>query len=131
MAKVLLVDDEPDIELLATQKFRKQIASGMFELLFAQNGREALDMIKQDPEIAVVVSDVNMPEMDGLTLLDKLKEINPSVKTIVVTAYGDTKTLQAAMNKGAVDFETKPINFNTLGESIERVLNEYHRLLCN
>jgi DNA-binding NtrC family response regulator len=131
MAKVLLVDDEPDIELLAKQKFRKQIASGTFEILFAQNGREALDMVRGDPEIAVVVSDVNMPEMDGLTLLDKLKEINPAVKTIVVTAYGDTNTINAAMDKGAVDFETKPINFNTLGESIERVLNEYHAPVCD
>ncbi len=127
MAKVLFVDDEPDIELLAKQKFRKQIASGVFDLLFAQNGQEALDLIKKEPSIAVVVSDVNMPEMDGLTLLDKLNEMSPSPKTIVVSAYGDTKTLRATMNKGAFDFATKPINFNELEETILRALTQYER----
>ncbi|MBY0292289.1 MAG: response regulator [Alphaproteobacteria bacterium] len=127
MAKVLFVDDEPDIELLAKQKFRKQIASGIFDLLFAQNGQEALDLIKKEPGIMVVVSDVNMPEMDGLTLLDKLNEMNPSPKTIVVSAYGDTKTLRATMNKGAFDFVTKPIDFNELEEAILRALAQYER----
>jgi len=125
MAKVLVVDDEPDIEFLARQKFRKEIASGAFELLFAQNGQEALDLIKKEPDIAVVVSDVNMPEMDGLTLLDRLKDISPVTKTIVVSAYGDTKTLRTAMNKGAFDFVTKPIDFKELSESITRALSEY------
>ncbi len=125
MAKVLLVDDEPDIELLVKQKFRKQIADGTFELLFALNGQEALDIVKKHPNIVVVVSDVNMPEMDGLTLLDKLKDVSPATKTIVISAYGDTKTWRAAMNKGAYDFVTKPINFNELGELIERSVNLY------
>ncbi len=125
MAKVLFVDDEPDIELLAKQKFRKQIANGDFELLFAQNGQDALDLIKQESDIAVVVSDVNMPEMDGLTLLDKLKEFTPATKAIVVSAYGDTKTLRSAMNKGACDFVTKPVDFNELGDSILRTLALY------
>lgn len=125
MVKVLFVDDEPDIELLTKQKFRKQIASGAFELLFAQNGQEALDLIKKEPGIAVVVSDVNMPGMDGLTLLDKLKEYSPATKTIVVSAYGDTQTLRSAMNKGVFDFVTKPVDFNELGDAIQRTLAQY------
>lgn len=125
MAKVLFVDDEPDIELLAKQKFRKQIANGEFELFFAQNGQDALDLIKKEPNISVVVSDVNMPEMDGLTLLDKLKEFSPATKTIVVSAYGDTKTLRSAMNKGAYDFVTKPVDFNELSDSILNTLALY------
>lgn len=125
MAKILIVDDEPDIELLARQKFRSQIASGDFDIFFATNGREALDLIKQEPDIAVVVSDVNMPEMDGLTLIDNLKEISPHTKTIIVSAYGDAKTLRAAMNKGVFDFVTKPVDFKDLGEAISRTIAQY------
>jgi CheY-like chemotaxis protein len=126
MAKILFVDDEPDIELLAKQKFRKQIASSTFEIFYAQNGQEALDLIKKMPDIAVVVSDVNMPEMDGLTLLDKLKKISPMTKTIIVSAYGDLKTLRAAMNKGVFDFVTKPVDFNELANIIEHALAQHY-----
>src|SRR3990167_8238998 len=122
MAKVLFVDDEPDIELLARQKFRKQVADGDFELLFALNGEEALDVIKTTPDLAVIVTDINMPQMDGLALLEKVKEANPAVKTIILSAYGDTHTLRSAMNKGAYDFVTKPINFTELGTLIEATL---------
>lgn len=125
MVKVLFVDDEPDFELLTKQKFRKQIAKGDFELLFAQSGQEALDLIEKEHDIAVVVSDVNMPEMDGLTLLEKLKEFNPAIKTIIVSAYGDTKTLRSAMNKGVFDFVTKPVDFNELADAIKRTIALY------
>lgn len=125
MAKILIVDDEPDIELLARQKFRNQVANGDFDLFFATNGREALDLIKQEPGIAVVVSDVNMPEMDGLTLIDNLKELSPQTKTIIVSAYGDTKTLRAAMNKGVFDFVTKPVDFKDLADAISRTISQY------
>lgn len=125
MAKVLFVDDEPDIEFLTKQKFRKQIESGIFDLLFASNGQKALDIIEKESPIAIVVSDVNMPEMDGLTLLDKLKDLSPETKTIVVSAYGDTKTLRSAMNKGAYDFVTKPVDFKDLEETILRTLALY------
>ena len=128
MAKVLIVDDEPDIELLAKQKFRKLISNGTFELLFAQNGQEALDLIKKEPNISVVVSDVNMPQMDGLTLIDKLKAVSPTTKTIIVSAYGDTKTLRAAMNRGVFDFVTKPVDFNELRDVILRTLTQYQPL---
>ena len=122
MTKVLFVDDEPDIELLTKQKYRKQVAEGVFDVLFALNGEEALQVINENPDLEVVVTDINMPQMDGLVLLDKLKEANPAIKTIVVSAYGDTNMLRAAMNKGAYDFVTKPINFTELGTLIETTL---------
>lgn len=125
MAKILIVDDEPDIEFLAKQKFRTQITNGDFHLFFATNGREALDIIRQEPDIAVVVSDVNMPEMDGLTLIDNLKELSPHTKTIIVSAYGDARTLRAAMNKGVFDFVTKPVDFKDLSEAINRTIAQY------
>lgn len=125
MAKVLFVDDEPDVEFLAKQKFRKQIESGNFNLVFASNGREALQVLEKEAPVEVIVSDLNMPEMDGLTLLDKLKEASPETKTIVVSAYGDTKTLRSAMNKGAYDFVTKPVDFKELEDTILRTLSTY------
>ena len=124
MAKILFVDDEPDIELLTKQKYRKQIANGAFELFFALNGEEALHIIKNTPDLKVMVTDINMPQMDGLVLLDKVKEANPRIKTIVLSAYGDTQTLRTAMNKGAYDFVTKPINFTELGTLIEKTLTQ-------
>ncbi|MDI9638548.1 response regulator [Kamptonema cortianum] len=122
MTKVLFVDDEPDIELLTKQKYRKQVAEGTFDVLFALNGEEALQVIKENPDLEVVVTDINMPQMDGLVLLDRLKEVNPAIKTIVVSAYGDTNMLRSAMNKGAYDFVTKPINYTELGTLIETTL---------
>lgn len=125
MGKILLVDDEVDIEFLARQKFRKQITNGVFDFIFAQNGLDALEHIHNDPAIAVVVLDLNMPGMDGFTLLDKLKEFNPAIKAIVVSAYSDTKTFRTAMNKGAYDFVTKPVDFKDLEDVIMRSLALY------
>lgn len=125
MKKILLVDDEVDLELLAKQKFRQQISSGVFELLFAQNAYDALDLLKQEPHVSIVISDINMPGMDGLTLLRKVKEFNPAIKTIVVSAYGDVKTFRAAMNAGVFDFITKPIDFQDLADTIGRALALY------
>jgi CheY-like chemotaxis protein len=126
MEKILLVDDEADFEFLAQQKFRKEIATGTFELLFAQNGQDALELVQNDSRIAVVVLDVNMPGMDGFTLLDKLKNVNSSIRSIVVSAYSDIKTFRTAMNKGAFDFVTKPVDFNDLGSVIAQALSLYH-----
>lgn len=123
MKKVLLVDDEIDMELLARQKFRQHLSAGTFELLFASNGQEALDLVHQDSDIAVVVLDLNMPEMDGFTLLDRLKDFNPKIKTIVISAYTDMKTVRITMNKGAFDFVTKPVDFNDLSGVILLALN--------
>jgi len=125
MPKILLVDDEPDLELIAKQKFRAQIEAGVFEVLFAQNGQDALDLMAIHSDIAVVMTDVNMPEMDGFTLIDKLKSINPEIKTIIVSAYGDIKTLRAAMNRGVYDFVTKPVDFRELKDVIFRTLAQH------
>lgn len=125
MDKFLFVDDEADIEFLAKQKFRKQISSGAFKLLFSQNGEDALELLTQDPHVAVVILDLNMPGMDGFTLLDKIKEVNPLIKIIIVSAYSDMKTFRRAMNKGAFDFITKPVDFTDLEDVMVRSLELY------
>src|SRR5579862_6611716 len=96
--KMLVVDDEPDLESLIRQKFRKQIKESEYEFVFAQNGIEALARIESHPDISVILSDINMPEMDGLTLLQKLEELNnPSLKAVIVSAYGDMENIRTAM----------------------------------
>jgi len=124
-AKILVVDDEIDLEPLIRQRFRRQIREGVYEFLFAHNGLEALSKLLDYPEIGMVLSDINMPEMDGLTLLLKLKELkNPSLKTVIVSAYGDMENIRTAMNRGAFDFLTKPINFEDLEITINKTLEE-------
>ena len=132
MEKILLVDDEADIEFLAKQKFRKQIASNVFELIFFQNAEDALEFVRINPNISVIISDLNMPGMDGLKLLERVKELNPAIKTIVISAYGDVKTLRAAMNVGVFDFIIKPIDFNDLNDTINRAIALYRSpsLIC-
>ncbi len=127
MPKILMVDDEVDLELLARQKFRKEIQAGAFELYFANSGQEALSLIQERGDIDVVISDVNMPEMDGLTLIDTLQTLNPQIKSIVVSAYGDMETLRRAMNKGAYDFVTKPVDFEELKKSIFKTLEHQQK----
>jgi adenylate cyclase len=122
MAKILVVDDEADLETLIKQKFRKQIRGGTYEFFFAENGKVALDQIKSEPEIDIVLSDINMPEMDGLTLLSKLNELSPLIKSVIVSAYGDMENIRTAMNRGAFDFITKPINFEDLTLTMEKTL---------
>jgi sigma-B regulation protein RsbU (phosphoserine phosphatase) len=126
--KMLVVDDEPDLESLVRQRFRKQIRENEFSILFARSGLQALDTIAQHPDIHLVLSDINMPEMDGLTLLSKLSEMqNPLLKAVVVSAYGDMGNIRTAMNRGAFDFVTKPIDFNdleiTINKTIEQIKN--------
>lgn len=122
MAKILVVDDEADLETLIKQKFRKQIRGGEYEFYFAENGRLALEEILREPEIDIVMSDINMPEMDGLTLLTKLNESSPLIKAVIVSAYGDMENIRTAMNRGAFDFITKPINFEDLTVTMEKTL---------
>lgn len=118
--KILLVDDEPDVKGMVKLKFRKQIRSGIYDFVFAENGLDALNKLEENPDINIVISDVNMPEMDGLTLLDRLKEIKRILKAIIVSAYGDMDNIRAAMNRGAYDFLTKPIDFEDLTVTIEK-----------
>ena len=123
--KILVVDDEIDLEPLVRQKFRRQIREGVYNFVFALNGLEALSKIIEFPEIGIVLSDINMPEMDGLTLLTKLKELqNPGLKTVIVSAYGDMDNIRTAMNRGAFDFVTKPVNFDDLEITINKTLDE-------
>ncbi len=122
MAKILVVDDEADLETLIKQKFRKKIRGGEYQFYFAKNGKVALEKLLEEPRIDIVLSDINMPEMDGLTLLGKINETNPLIKTVIVSAYGDMENIRTAMNRGAFDFITKPINFEDLSLTIEKTL---------
>lgn len=121
--KILSVDDEVDLELLLTQYFRRKIRKGEYEFLFAHNGLEALKVLQKNPDIDIILSDINMPEMDGLTMLSKVNEIrNPALKCIMVSAYGDMGNIRTAMNNGAFDFATKPIDLEDLEKSIENAI---------
>lgn len=120
MAKILVVDDEPDLEVLIRQRFRRQIRSGDYEFLFAQNGQEALDTLSTTPEVDIILTDINMPVMDGLTLLLRINELKTVHKAVIVSAYGDLGNIRTAMNRGAFDFITKPIDFNDLEITLDR-----------
>lgn len=128
MAKILVADDEMDLETLIRQKFRKQIRDEKYEFIFAMNGNDALEKLKQHPDINLVLSDINMPEMDGLTLLSVLNESNPMLKTVMVSAYGDMDNIRIAMNHGAFDFVCKPVNFEDLELTIEKTLQHVLQL---
>ena len=123
--KILSVDDEMDLELLLTQYFRRNIRKGEYEFHFAHNGLEALTMLLKDKDYDIILSDINMPEMDGLTLLTKVNEMqNPALKCIMVSAYGDMGNIRQAMNNGAFDFATKPIDLDDLSQTIEKAVEQ-------
>jgi len=121
-ATILVVDDELDLEALVLQKFRKQIRDGAIRFVFAHDGIEALQSIEQCPHVDMVVSDINMPRMDGLSLLQKLQEAEDKKSTIIVSAYGDMSNIRTAMNRGAFDFLTKPIDFGDLEMTIDKTI---------
>lgn len=123
--KILSVDDENDLELLLTQYFRRKIRKGEYEFSFAHNGLEALTMLLKNKDYDIILSDINMPEMDGLTLLTKINEMqNPALKCIMVSAYGDMGNIRQAMNNGAFDFATKPIDLDDLSLTIEKAIEQ-------
>ena len=125
--KILSVDDEAPIELLMKQYFRRKIKAGEYEFLFARNGAEALMVLENNPDIEIILCDINMPEMDGLTLLSKVNEMrNPALRVIMVSAYGDMKNIRQAMNNGAFDFATKPIDMEDLSRTIEKAIEQIH-----
>lgn len=128
MTKILVVDDEEDVELLLRQKFAKQIKSKELEFLFASNGIEAMKMLLQNQDINIILTDINMPEMDGLTLLSHLSELKRLYKAIIISAYGDMSNIRKAMNRGACDFITKPIDFNDLEITIFNAIDQYSSL---
>ena len=121
--KILVVDDEPDLEPLMLQRMRRHIRRGQYEFVFAHNGVEALATLDEDRGIDIVLSDINMPRMDGLTLLEQIPEVDPDVRSVIISAYGDMKNIRTAMNRGAFDFVTKPIDFEDLKVTIDRTLN--------
>ena len=125
MTKILVVDDEEDVELLIRQKFSKQLKSKELEFIFASNGIEALQTLFKDPEINIILADINMPEMDGLTLLSHLPELKRIFKAIIISAYGDMSNIRKAMNNGACDFITKPIDFKDLEITITNAIEQY------
>jgi adenylate cyclase len=121
-ATVLLVDDEPDVEALVRQKFRRQIGEGTISFLFARDGVEALEILSANGAVDLVVSDINMPRMDGLSLLKKLQEAEEKIATIIVSAYGDMANIRTAMNRGAFDFLMKPIDLHDLEATVAKTL---------
>lgn len=122
MIKILVVDDETDLELLIKQRFRKQIREREYEFFFAINGKDALQKLQEHSDVDIVLTDINMPEMDGLTLLTKLNETSPLIKSVIVSAYGDMDNIRAAMNRGAFDFVTKPVNFEDLDVTLQKTI---------
>ena len=126
--KILVVDDEPDLELLITQRFRKHIRDGRFTFVFAHSGLEALARLAENPNVDLILSDINMPEMDGLTLLTRLPQTPNQLKAVMVSAYGDLQNIRTAMNRGAFDFVTKPIDFSDLETTIQNTIDELVRL---
>ena len=121
-ARILFVDDEPDMEALVMQKFRHQIRDGAFIFFFAHNGIDALKLLETNHEIDLVISDINMPRMDGLSLLQKLQEHEEKLSTVIVSAYGDMANIRTAMNRGAFDFLTKPIDFGDFEATIAKTI---------
>ena len=122
ITKILVVDDEPDVEHMMRQRMRRDVRAGRFELVFAHNGLEALAKLQEDRDIGMVLSDINMPEMDGLSLLDQIPTVDPNIRAVIVSAYGDMQNIRTAMNRGAFDFVTKPIDFQDLRITIDKTL---------
>ena len=128
MSKILVVDDETDLEVLIKQKFRQKIRDHQYEFVFAVNGKHALEQLEQHTDVDVVLSDINMPEMDGLTLLTKINEQNTLLKSVIVSAYGDMENIRTAMNRGAFDFITKPVNFEDLELTMEKTIKHVNTM---
>lgn len=127
-AKILVVDDEPDLEILLSQKFRKKIREKEFKLIFARNGVEALEKLQLESDVDIVLTDICMPEMDGLNLVTHINELYPIIKTVIISAYSDIENIRKAMNGGAFDFLTKPINFQDLEITTNKTLQYVHKM---
>lgn len=122
VTKILVVDDEEDLKVLIKQRFRQEIRQNEYDFIFAENGRHALEQLLEHTDVDLVLSDINMPEMDGLTLLGKLNEQSTLLKSVMVSAYGDMENIRTAMNLGAFDFITKPIDFKDLDITIKKTI---------
>jgi len=120
--KVLIVDDEPDVDLLMRQRLRRRVRSGQIELLSARNGVEALIVLAEHADVNLALCDINMPEMDGLTLLERLRAVHPTVRAVMISAYCGPQDRRAALGRGAVEFLTKPLDFGRLERLLDRLL---------
>ena len=120
-AKILAVDDEPDFELLLKQRFRQRIRKGDLAFRFARHGEEALSVLAEEPDIGLLLLDINMPGMDGLGLLQRVKERHAGLPVIMVTAYGDDERRRKAAEFGASEFVTKPVDFNLLKQQLQQL----------
>ncbi len=127
--KLLVVDDEPDVELLFKQRFRRKVRRGELELFFARNGVEAMSLLDARPDVRIVLSDINMPEMDGLQLLQRVRELDRVVELVIISAYGDMGNIRTAMNRGAYDFLTKPLDFADLDATIVKTRQHVDSLI--
>ena len=128
IATILVVDDEPDLETLVKQRFRRQIRGGEYGFCFAHDGVEALEMLAAGGAVDMVLSDINMPRMDGLSLLEKIQQSDDPLSTVIVSAYGDMTNIRLAMNRGAFDFLMKPIDFGDLETTIKKPLAHIDRM---
>ncbi len=127
-AKILVVDDEPDLEHLLRQRFRKEIRQKQLQFVFAHNGFEALEKLQAEPDIDIVLTDIYMPEMNGLTLLTKLNELYPIIKAVIISAYSDIENIRTAMNRGAFDFLTKPLDLQDLEITTNKTLQHVQQM---
>lgn len=125
--KILIVDDERDVELLFRQKFRKELRSGALEMVFAFSGDEALEFLRNEdpPKIVYMFSDINMPGMTGIELLKRVKEGFPQMEVSMISAYGDKENYEKAKDSGAKEFFTKPIDFDSLREEIRGLIKAH------
>ena len=130
-SKILVVDDEPDFESLIIRNFRKKIKQKELEFIFARDGVEALEILSEELNVDIVLTDINMPLMDGLTLLDNLQDKYPEIKAVIISAYDDMEKIRSAMNRGAFDFLTKPIDFEDLEITIKKTLENVRQLKEN
>lgn len=126
MVKILIVDDERDVEMLFKQKFRKELRQDVLELVFAFSGQQALDILNSrvPPDVLYIYSDINMPGMSGLELLRRVKEEFPEIKVSMISAYGDSENYNAAMGSGAKGFFTKPIDFDSLKKEVLQLVRQ-------
>ena len=123
--KFLVVDDEKDVEMLFRQKFRKEIRNGDVEMVFAFSGNEALEVLNSSnpPDVVYVFSDINMPGMTGIELLETIKSNHPEIYVSMISAYGDDENYNRAIQSGAKEFFTKPIDFESLKKEIYNMMN--------
>ena len=126
--RILVVDDEPDLEPLMLQRMRRDIRSGRYKFVFAQNGVEALEKLRQENDIDMVLSDINMPQMDGLTLLEQIPKVDPNIRSVIISAYGDMKNIRMAMNRGCIRLRHQTRRFRRLASDYRSDAAQYGRM---